>query len=217
MNPQHESAGPTAGPTLLIALRHGETAWNVERRLQGHRDIPLNEVGRMQAARLTQALADEAIAAVYASDSQRAAETAAGSAAARGLLVLTEPGLRERGFGVFEGFTHAQIEERWPDDTLRWRRRDIAWAPEGGETLLVFQARCVATLTRLATAHPGQTIAVFAHGGVLDVLYRAATHQALDAPRSWALGNATINRVLFNGEGFALVGWNDDGHLTTTP
>ena len=204
-------------PTRVIALRHGETAWNAERRLQGHRDIPLNEVGLMQAARLAQALADEPIVAIYASDAQRAAQTAAPSAALRGLPVLTEPGLRERGFGVFEGFTHTELEQRWPEDTLRWHRRDSTWAPEGGETLLVFQARCVTTLTRLAAAHPGQTIAVFAHGGVLDILYRAATHQALDAQRSWALGNASINRVLFNGEGFALVGWNDDSHLLTTP
>jgi 2,3-bisphosphoglycerate-dependent phosphoglycerate mutase len=200
-------------PTQLIAVRHGETAWNVERRLQGHRDIPLNAVGRAQSARLAQALADQPIDAIYASDSQRAVETASACAAPRGLPVNTDTGLRERGFGVLEGFTHDQIAERWPVEAERWRRRDVAWAAEGGETLLAFQARCVATLTQLAAAHAGQTIAVFAHGGVLDMLYRAATHQALDAPRSWALGNASINRVLFNGEGFALVGWNDDAHL----
>ena len=199
--------------THFIAVRHGETAWNAARRLQGHLDIPLNEVGRSQAARVAAALADEPIDAIYASDFQRAIETAAACAVPRGLAVATNAGLRERGFGVLEGFTHDEIGARWPEDAERWRRRDVEWAPEGGETLLVFQARCVATLTRLALAHPGQTIAVFAHGGVLDVLYRAATHQALDAPRSWALGNAGINRVLFNGEGFALVGWNDDAHL----
>ena len=68
-------------------------------------------------------------------------------------------------------------------------------------------------MTRLAAAHPGQTIAVVAHGGVMDCLYRAAARLDLDAPRSWQLGNASINRLLYTPQGFTLVGWSDTYHL----
>ena len=95
----------------------------------------------------------------------------------------------------------------------RWLRREPDFAAGGGESLNDFSARCLAAAGRLAAAHPGQAIALVAHGGVLDCLYRAATRATLQAPRSWQLGNASINRLLATGEGFSLVGWNDDAHL----
>jgi probable phosphoglycerate mutase len=200
--------------TRLVALRHGQTEWNAAMRLQGHRDIALDATGRDQATRLAGALVGEGIEAIYSSDLERALHTAQATATRLGLPVVADPALRERGFGRLEGFTYAEIEERWPAEAQRWRGRDLAWKPEGGESLPEFRDRCTACFVRLAAAHPGQTVAVFAHGGVLDVLYRLATHQPLDAPRSWALGNATINRVLYVGDGtFSLIGWNDDGHL----
>jgi probable phosphoglycerate mutase len=199
--------------TRVIAIRHGETTWNVDNRIQGQLDVPLNDTGRWQASRLAPAVAEEGIAAIYASDLQRAWETAAAVARGAGCGVVADTGLRERGFGVFEGMTYTEIEQRWPEQSLRWRQRDPQFGPEGGETLTVFYERAVATATRLAQAHPGQTIALVAHGGVLDCLYRAATRVALDAPRSWQLGNASINRLLFTAEGFTLVGWSDRSHL----
>jgi probable phosphoglycerate mutase len=197
----------------VIALRHGETAWNVDQRIQGHLDVPLNDTGRWQAQRLAQALADEAIAAVYASDLQRAFDTARALAESTSAPLAAERALRERAFGRFEGVRFTEIEARWPEEAARWRRREPGFAPGGGETLEAFHARCVGAAAALASRHPGQTIALVAHGGVLDCLYRAAVGVALDAPRSWHLGNAAINRLLWHGEGFTLVGWNDDRHL----
>jgi 2,3-bisphosphoglycerate-dependent phosphoglycerate mutase len=199
--------------TRVIAIRHGETAWNAEQRLQGHTDIGLNERGQEQARRLARALEGEDFAAVYASDLSRAFATAQAFAEPAGLTVQPDTGLRERAFGLFEGHTYGEIEQRWPDGALRWRQRDPAFAPEGGESLETFQARCVAAVSRLAAAHAGQSIAVVAHGGVLDALYRAATRAGLSAPRTWALGNASVNRLLHTDEGFVLVGWNDSRHL----
>ena len=200
-------------PTRIFALRHGETAWNVAQRIQGQLDVPLNERGREQAARLAQALQGEGLAAIHSSDLQRAAATAQALADACGLPVKHDAALRERAFGRFEGETYTDIEARWPEDALRWRKRDVDFAPGGGETLRDFSDRCVSTITRLAHAHRGEAIAVVAHGGVLDCLYRASAGLGLDAPRTWQLGNAVINRVLFNGEGFVVIGWNDHGHL----
>ena len=199
--------------TRLFVLRHGRTAWNAEARIQGQMDAPLDELGRWQAERLAEALAGEDITAVYSSDLQRALATAQPLVARTGAVLRTDVRLRERGFGSFEGRTHAEIETLWPEAALRWRRRELDFQPGGGEALTPFFQRSVSAVCALAAQHPGETIAVVAHGGVLDCLYRAAVGVELNAPRSWVLGNASINRLLFNGEGLSLVGWSDDAHL----
>lgn len=204
---------PLDSRTRILAIRHGETAWNRDTRIQGHLDIPLNEFGLAQAIRLTEVLQSETLDAVYCSDLARAKQTAQGLAAGAGLPLREEAGLRERSFGIFEGLTWQEIALRWPEQSLRWRQRDAEFGAEGGETLGAFYARCIGMITRIAAAHPGQTVAIVAHGGVMDCLYRAATRLALDAPRSWTLGNAAINRLLYSPEGFSLIGWNDDAHL----
>jgi len=204
--------------TRVLLIRHGQTDWNAQTRLQGHTDIPLNAEGRAQAERLRAALAGEALDAVYSSDLQRARDTAQAVAQATGAALTLERGLRERAFGSFEGATFAELEQRWPEQTARWRRRDPGFAPpDGGEALQDFYARCVATAERLAAAHPGGSIAMVAHGGVLDSLYRAAARVALDAPRTWVVANASLNRLLYTASGFVLVGWNDDTHLSAAP
>ena len=199
--------------TRVLAIRHGETDWNVATRIQGQLDIPLNETGRWQAHRLALAVAEEGVDAVYASDLLRARQTAESVAAGCGCAVVTDVGLRERGFGVFEGLTYEEIRQRFPEQSERWRKRDPDFGAEGGETLREFFVRSVATVARLAAAHPGQTVAMVSHGGVMDALYRAASRIALDAPRSWQLGNASINRLLHTPQGFTLVGWSDTYHL----
>jgi 2,3-bisphosphoglycerate-dependent phosphoglycerate mutase len=200
-------------PTRILAIRHGETEWNVDGRIQGQLDIPLNEMGRWQVHRLALAVADENIAAIYSSDLLRAMETAQAVARGTGKPIVTDTGLRERGFGTFEGLSYAEVNQRWPAEAERWRKRDPNFGAPGGETLNQFYARSVSTATRLAERHPGETVALVAHGGVMDCLYRAASRVALDAPRSWQLGNASINRLLHTPQGFTLVGWSDTFHL----
>ena len=200
-------------PTRIIAVRHGETAWNVDTRIQGHLDIPLSANGRWQAARLAQALRDESIKAIYASDLTRAWETAQYVGQVHGLPVIKEIGLRERDFGDFEGKTFAEIEMLLPEQSMRWRKRDPDFYPAGGESLVALRTRVMEAAERLAAQHPGEQIALVGHGGVMDVLYRAATRLDIQAPRTWALGNAAINRLLWTPEGFTLVGWADTQHL----
>jgi probable phosphoglycerate mutase len=200
--------------TRIIAIRHGETAWNVDTRIQGQLDVPLNETGRWQAQRLARALAArEPIDVVYTSDLLRAWETARAVSETTGAPVVTDEGLRERGFGVFQGKTFAEIEASLPEEALRWRKRDPFWAPEGGESLTVMRRRVVETLHTLASRHTGEQIVLVAHGGVMDLLYRAATGQELQAPRTWQLGNTAINRLLWTPAGLSLVGWSDTSHL----
>ena len=200
-------------PTRIIAIRHGETSWNVDTRIQGHLDIPLSANGRWQAERLAGALKEEPLAAIYASDLTRAWETAQYVGRAQGIAVTKEIGLRERGFGDFEGKTFAEIEVLLPEQSMRWRKRDPEFSPAGGESLVTLRSRVISAAQRLAALHPGELIAMVGHGGVMDVLYRAATRLDIQAPRTWALANAAINRLLWTPEGFSLVGWADTHHL----
>ena len=199
--------------TRIIAIRHGETAWNVDSRLQGHLDIPLNDVGLWQARQAALALADEPIDAIYSSDLQRAWVTAQAIAETTQAPLTAHQGLRERSFGVLQGHTFEELETKEPEQAYRWRKRDPAFAPEGGESLIALRERITATTHALASQHVGGQIVLVAHGGVLDVLYRAATRQDIQAPRTWQLGNAAINRLLWTPDGLSLVGWADTQHL----
>lgn len=203
--------------TRILAVRHGETAWNRDTRIQGHTDIDLNEHGRWQAAQLAQALRDEPIDAFYASDLSRAFETAQAVAQLQGKTVTKHLGLRERHFGQFEGCTWAQLESDWPEESSAWRRRVPDFAPVGGESLLQLQARVVQTMNDIASRHPGEQVLVVSHGGVLDILYRAATRLDIEAPRSWQIGNTAINRLLWTPEGMSMVAWADTRHLDEAP
>ncbi|MFL6692689.1 MAG: histidine phosphatase family protein [Ramlibacter sp.] len=201
-------------PTRIIAVRHGETSWNADARIQGQLDIGLNETGRWQAQRVGKALAEEPITAVYSSDLERAQATAQPISEAKGVPVIPHEGLRERSFGMFEGKTFDEIHQAWPEHAQNWRKRIPEWQPpEGGESLIQLRERVTRTLEQLAAKHPGEQIVVVAHGGVLDALYRVATGQEVNSPRTWELPNGAINRLLWTPQGFTLVGWSDTQHL----
>ena len=127
---------PSQHSTRITAVRHGETAWNRDTRIQGSLDIALNATGQWQARQLAHALADEPPCAIYSSDLQRALATAQAVAERTAAPLHLAPGLRERRFGIFEGRTFADIEAELPEHARRWRQREPDYAPEGGETLL---------------------------------------------------------------------------------
>ena len=206
--------------THITAVRHGETDWNAQSRLQGHLDIDLNERGRWQAQRAGLALADSGITTIYCSDLRRAHDTALAISRAiaqhSGIAATDlrlEPGLRERSFGSFQGLTYDEVGALHPEDALRWKQRDPHWAPPGGESPAALHQRIATTLHAIAAQHPGEHIALVSHGGVLDMLYRLATGQALNAARTWELGNCAINRLLYTPQALTLVGWADTQHL----
>lgn len=207
------SLPPAAEPCRLLLIRHGETDWNVGQRIQGQLDIELNPAGRWQARRLAEALRGEALDAVYSSDLRRAEATARALSEAGQPSPVLLPSLRERHFGLFQGLAWDEIARRHPEDHARWKAREPGFGPPGGETLAAFSARVTAAVGALAGRHPGQAIAVVAHGGVLDCLYRAAARLPLQAPRSWSLPNTGIGRLLHGPEGFLLLGWADTRHL----
>lgn len=203
--------------TKILLIRHGETAWNAERRLQGHADIGLNDEGQRQADALGMALAGEPLAAIVASDLLRARQTALALAAHHHLPLLTDPQLRERCYGGFEGLLYQDIEPRYPAEYARWKARDAdALMPPGArtaESFRQFYARSVAGIVSWAGRHPGQTIAIVAHGGVLECARRAAQGGALDTARDFEIKNASINRLLYANGKLSINHWGDVRHL----
>ena len=203
--------------TEIWFIRHGETDWNRQRRLQGWQDTPLNEAGRAQAAQLARRLSEDArrapFSALYSSDLQRAHATAAAVAAPLGLAVQTEPGVRERGFGVLEGLEIGRVDDLAPQAAAAWKSRDPVRELEGGETLGAFQRRVVDAVHALAERHAGERVLVFTHGGVLDIVWREAQGVPLDAPRQAPLLNAGINRIAVAAGQWSLLDWGDVAHV----
>ncbi|MGE8659712.1 MAG: histidine phosphatase family protein [Achromobacter sp.] len=203
--------------TEIWFIRHGETDWNRQRRLQGWQDIPLNEFGRNQAGLLASRLREEArstpIDAIYSSDLQRAHATAAPVSEQLDLRVRVEPGIRERGFGVLEGLDLERIDVLAPEAASAWRSRDPLRALDGGETLGQFQSRVISTVDDIAGRHEGERILMFTHGGVLDIIWRHASGVPLNAPRDAALLNVSINRVGVRGRQWQVLDWGDVSHV----
>ncbi len=199
--------------THLIVIRHGETAWNRERRLQGQPDVPLNETGRAQARALAAALADEPIDALYVSDLTRTMQTAEPLADALGLDIRPEPRLRERCYGKLQGMTYAEVAETMPEEFAQWQARVPDYAPAEGESLAEFHDRAAEVALALARRHPGERIALVTHGGVMDALYREATGMTLEAPRQHELLNCSVNRLRSDSRGLTLLQWGDVSHL----
>lgn len=203
--------------TKMLLVRHGETAWNAERRLQGHLDIALNAEGERQAALLAGALGGERIDAVIASDLVRARQTADAVARAHGLPVQLDKSLRERCYGGFEGLLYTEIAQRFPLQFAAWQARDVdAVLPPGvnrGETFRQFHQRVSAALLRWAAAHPGQTLVLVAHGGVLECAYRSALGLPLESPRDFKIHNASVNRFTVDAGGLKLHSWGEVEHL----
>ncbi len=201
--------------TEILLIRHGETDWNVEKRLQGHTDIDLNRVGVRQAAALGRALLTEPLDAIFSSDLRRAYQTAQGVAIPRGMIIQSDKGLRERCFGAFEGLIHPEVNVRYPEDYAAWKRRDIdARYPDGefcAETLREFSTRAVDAITSLLGEH--RKVAIVTHGGVLDSVYRRANNMGYEHPRDFDVLNASINRVTWDGTKFQISKWADVAHL----
>jgi probable phosphoglycerate mutase len=199
--------------TRFCLVRHGETDWNGEKRIQGHIDIDLNAAGEAQAQAVSTGLAEHSFAAVYSSDLQRAWRTAQIATADLGLAVLPAPTLRERHFGVLQGVTSSEASVKHPHVFRHHQARTPDYDYEGGESLMRFAARVMAGLNELAARHAGQSVLAFTHGGVLDIAHRVATGRALDAPRDFVLPNAALNWLECSGEDWRLISWADCSHL----
>ena len=192
--------------TTIYLARHGETDWNRLGRWQGHTDVPLNAAGREQAQALAERLRDTGVRRLYTSDLGRAHETARIVAAALGLdAPVIEPGLRERGFGCFEGLTGEECAARFPDEWIRYRR-DPRDRPPGAERQEAVVERMVATMIRIGGAlerdglEPASSALAISHGGALRAFVASITG-TMPPP----LHNGALFRASFRDGGFVAI------------
>ncbi len=196
--------------TRFCLMRHGETDWNAQGRIQGQIDIPLNRTGESQAMAAAQSLAAESFDAAYSSDLLRAWATAE---AVAGEAVLAEAQLRERHYGTLQSLTMKEAKALHPEVYRRHVEWDLHFDLDGGESLAGFAKRAMAGLDSLARRHAGEKVLVVTHGGVLDIVYRTATGRSLAARRDFPIPNAALNWLERDETSWRVQLWADQRHL----
>lgn len=185
--------------TLLYLVRHGETDWNLQRRIQGSTDIPLNDTGRLQAARTGALLARRRWDGILSSPLSRAYETAGIIADRTG---LPEPEafeeIVERSYGDAEGLTDAELSERFPPGS----------AVPGRESREQVVARVIPALVRLGERHPGKRLIVTTHGGVIRTVLNTVAPGS-PAHRGIPITNGSIHSFRLRGGALELVAFDD--------
>lgn len=200
--------------TQLIMVRHGQTQWNLKLIRQGHLDSPLTEMGLAQAKALGERLARETFSALYSSDLGRAVQTAQMIAAATGHEIVTDPRLRERHLGIFQGLNGDELKEKYPEEYRLHRTMGPSYVIPGGESMRQQVERNVAYFNEIAEKHLGETIVVVTHGGVLSGFFRHALSIPLEAPRRFEFTNASLNVFTYEAGSWMLRTWGDVSHLS---
>lgn len=173
--------------TRISLVRHGQTDWNLAKRIQGSSDIPLNDTGREQAEATGRALAGGSYDAIYASPLSRASETASIIASHTGLdAPLPLPEVAERSYGDAEGLTGAEILARWPEGT----------PVPGRESRDEVVERALPALLELGERHQGESVIVVSHGGVIGSLVRHVTDHALPGPGE-VIPNGSVHEFVY--------------------
>ena len=197
----------------MILVRHGQSTWNREHRIQGQLDPPLSDEGRHQVELLGRRLAGRHLAGFYASDLKRAFETAEAIGAFVDLIPEPTPGLREIYLGDWEGLRTDEIAERFPDAWARWRQEPDWDLVPGGEGAARFEARVIATLDEILDRHSHGDVLVVTHGGVIQV----ALHRVIGRPSRglfpFKIQNASISLIELRQGRMIIGGSNDIGHL----
>lgn len=197
----------------LYLIRHGQTEWNITGRIQGKTDTALNETGIYQAELLSQAMAGHSIEAVYASPLRRAYDTACVVAAKKGLKVTPIEELREVDFGLWEGLTWNEINERYPADFAAWDASPVRNTPTGGEKKESSRGRCRAAMEHILGSAEGD-VAIVAHGGILvfvaDYLLRAQKDRNEIIVRNASITTIEYDKAAAVGK---LILLNDVSHL----
>lgn len=207
------SPSRSAGATRITLVRHGETDWNAQGRLQGQLQIPLNRRGRAQAEALATLLRDTRIDAVYSSDLLRALQTARTIVRHRGHEVHEDTRLREWDLGVLVGLCRAQAEHDQPYAARIRREYRVDEPIPGGESIRQRYERVVAAVGEIAARHRREDILVVSHGGPLGDCYRRTVGKDITERMRIDLRNATVNQVLIDGNDWNLVFWARTDHL----
>lgn len=204
---------------LITLIRHGESVWNGEQRIQGNQDPPLSERGQLQADLLVRHLppfVPREAAAVYSSPLRRAVETAERLAAALGARLVLESDLREIGLGGWEGLTVSEIRAAFPGQYERWRDDPAAAPAPGGEPLEEFGRRTAAALARMCKAHPRDPLVLVAHGGTIRSLLCRTLGLEIRFLFRLQQDNTAVSQIKVKGAVRRVLHLNDTSHLAAS-
>ena len=204
--------------TKILVVRHGESTWNAQRRIQGHRDSPLSPLGMQQAGAIRDRLRATPISAIYSSDLSRAVATISPLASALGLTVQKREALREKSYGRWEGLTPEEVDEQYPGEWERYQRcreSDPHFVIPGGETWEDVRDRTSTALLDIVALHgPNDIVVIATHGGTLRTMILYALGAPLASLFHMSVNNAGISRIDFKGGRTArVVFFNDTSHL----
>ena len=196
---------------LMYCIRHGESTYNAQGRVQGHLNIPLSELGYRQAAAVAEACQDSGAQAVFCSPLRRARETAEPIAAALGLAIHEDPRLIEIKVGIFQGHSRNELDRIFPEEYRRWLSGDPDYIVPGGESRRALMQRGREVLESIAQCNHGEVIVV-SHGAILAAAFKSLLE--IPAPRHpFMLENASISRLEIDGASVRLRTLNEVGHL----
>jgi 2,3-bisphosphoglycerate-dependent phosphoglycerate mutase len=195
-------------------VRHGQSTWNHEHRIQGQLDPPLSDEGRRQAARLGRRLAGRKFAGFYTSDLKRASETSMLIGAAVGMTPVPMPEIREIYLGEWEGLRTEDITIRFPQAWAGWSEKPDWDLVPGGEGSAAFESRVAAAIDSIIERHQqGGDVLVVTHGGLIQV----ALHRVVGRPSrgifAFRIQNASVSVIERRSGRFVVTGVNDVGHL----
>jgi broad specificity phosphatase PhoE len=200
-------------PARLLLVRHGQSTWNSEHRIQGQLDPPLSEEGRRQAMRVGRRLARHRFAGFYSSDLKRALDTASAIGAVTGDSPSPTTGLREIFLGEWEGLNTQELAQRFPEAWTRWTQEPSWDVVPGGEGAEAFEKRVVAEMDSIFARHEHGDVLVVTHGGVIQV----ALHRIVGRPNHglfpFRIENASISVIEKRNGRFVVSGVNDTSHL----
>ena len=204
----------------LLLVRHGQTAWNAEQRYQGQIDIPLDDIGRRQAAAVGERLRHERIDIVYASDLARAHDTAAAIIAHHDLTIQPEIRLRELGFGVWEGLTRAEIAAQHAESWQAYQTDPHNTVIDGAEGMPRGLARVGAAMDDLLARHRDQpdvdTLLIVSHGGTLRLMVAHLLGLDIEHARLFRFANCSLTEITIGEQRTYLVTANERCHLRKT-
>lgn len=198
----------------LLLVRHGETGWNAQGRIQGHTDIGLSERGAEQARLLGERLSSLTIHAAYSSDLKRASETAKLALGQQDVVLHETNRLREYHKGAYEGLTLSEIQAQFPNDYHKYLEKDLDYAPEGGETTRGVSARMAEILGEIKSRHLDHTVLLVGHGGSLRAAMVSLLGMPLEGNWSFVFGNCGLTMVDTYEDNAVLRHFNDTSHLS---
>lgn len=211
--PDTDASSSVASSRLLL-VRHGESTWNRERRVQGQLDPPLTERGQEQAREIADRLAGHGVVAMYCSDLRRVQQTARPIAEAVDAEPVTVVDLREISLGEWEGKTSDELEAEYPEAWDQWTRRPSWDQVPGGEGQAAFEQRVHRAVDAMFAANPVGDILCVTHGGVIQVALSRVVGRSVDGIFPFLIENCSLSVFQRTQRGMVITAVNDTCHLS---